>query len=201
MSKIGILGGTFDPIHNGHITLALAAKEKADLDQVLLVPAKLQPFKLGKKITDGSDRAAMIQLAIGGKEGLYVSDYELKDEGISFTYKTLRGMKKLYGGESEIYFISGTDAFLKIMTWKNAEEILNQYGLIVGARPGYKDKELLDCIEEIRKVYNTNIIRVDEKMPDVSATEMRSCEASGKKMDQFVTPEVERYIREHGLYK
>ena len=94
MKRIGILGGTFDPVHCGHIHLAEDAMKQGGLDEVIFIPARLQPFKLGKKITSGEDRLAMLQLATEHTPGFAVSSYELDAEGVSYTYLTLRALQK-----------------------------------------------------------------------------------------------------------
>lgn len=200
LKRIGVLGGTFDPIHNGHIGLAEDAKEQVGLEKVILIPARLQPFKLDKYVTDGVHRLEMAKLAAAGVSGLEVSDYELRRESISYTYKTLRAMAKQAGSQARIYFITGTDAFLKVSTWKHAEEMLKDYSFIVGSRPGYRDSELDACIEDLKKVYNTDIVKIENRKRDISATEIRERLEDGSPLTGLVPQAVERYIEKHGLY-
>lgn len=200
MRRIGILGGTFDPIHNGHVGLAEDAKEQAGLEKVLLIPAKLQPFKLDKQVTEGSHRLEMARLAVSGISGLEVSDHELCQERISYTYMTLRDMQQQEGRDTQIYFITGTDAFLKISTWKRAEDMLRHYSFAVGSRPGYREEELTRCIEELKTVYNTDIVKIKNRQRDISATEIRQRLEIGESLKGLVPEAVERYIEQHGLY-
>lgn len=200
MKRIGILGGTFDPIHNGHIGLAEDARSQAGLEKVILIPARLQPFKLDKKVTDGIHRLKMAQLAAGQAEGLEVSDYELRQEHISYTYKTLRAMKAQAGPEDRLYFITGTDAFLKLSTWNHAEEMLGRYSFLVGSRPGYREAELDACIEHLKSVYNTDIIKIQNRKRNISATEIRRRLEAGESLCGLVPEAVEQYIENHGLY-
>lgn len=199
MKRIGILGGTFDPVHNGHIGLAEDAKEQAELEKVVLIPAKLQPFKLDKKVTEGNHRLRMLQLAVSGIQGLQVSDYELRQERISYTYKTLEALSKGYP-DASLYFITGTDAFLKVDTWMHAEEMLRQYSFAVGVRPGYREDELDLCIARLKKDYNTDIVKLTNRKRDISATEIRRRLECKQSLTGLVPESVERYIREHGLY-
>jgi len=199
--KIGIFGGSFDPVHLGHIGLAKDAITEAGLDKVIFIPAKLQPFKLDKKVTPGEDRLAMLNLATDNIDGLEVSDYELKSDRISYTYLTLREMEKSLGNDVQMYFITGTDSFINIEKWKNAEELLNDFSYIVGSRPGYKMHELEECIERIQNTYNTEVIVINNKELDISSTEIRKRLETGKSAIDLIPDEVERYIREHDLYK
>lgn len=201
MRKIGILGGSFDPVHNGHIGLARDAKEQLGLDEVLMIPAKLQPFKLDRKMVSGHQRMEMIELAVADMPGITACDYELRQEEISYTYKTLKAITEMEGPETEVYFLTGTDSILQIHRWKNADELLHNYNFVVGSRPGYKDDELSECIERLKRDYNTNITKVDNHQLNISSTEIRERLESGQGLSGLVPEVVERYIIKHGLYK
>ena len=201
MRKIGILGGSFDPVHNGHIGLARDAKEQLGLDEVLMIPAKLQPFKLDRKMVSGHQRMEMIELAVADMPGITACDYELRQEEISYTYKTLKAITEMEGPETEVYFLTGTDSILQIHRWKNADELLRNYNFVVGSRPGYKDDELSECIERLKRDYNTNITKVDNHQLNISSTEIRERLESGQGLSGLVPEVVERYIIKHGLYK
>lgn len=200
MKKIGILGGTFDPVHLGHIGLAKDAREQAGLDELVFIPAKLQPFKLDKKITSGEDRLKMLKLAAEDLSGFKVSSYELDSEGISYTYLTLRKMKETYGPDSKLYFITGTDAFLKIEYWKESCELLENYSFIIGSRPGYREGELADCIDRIRRGYNTEIKNINNTQLDISSTQIRERLKTGESAADLLPEKVEAYIKTKGLY-
>lgn len=201
MKKIGIFGGTFDPVHLGHINLALDAKLQAGLDKVIFIPAKLQPFKLDKRVTDGKDRLAMLREAVSDISGLEVSSYELDAEGISYTYLTMRAMKKAFGDDAKLYFIMGTDSFLKLEKWKNSRELLETCSYIIGTRPGYKHEELELCIERICRDYNTEVRNIDNVQLDISSTEIRRRIDKGISCGDLIPDKVERYIKDNGLYK
>ena len=201
MRKLGILGGSFDPVHNGHIGLAVDARNQLGLDEVLLIPAKLQPFKLDKNMVSGEQRLEMIRLAVADKPGLTPCDYELQQEQISYTYKTLKAISEMEGPDTEVYFLTGTDSLLQIDRWKNADEMLRTYNFVVGSRPGYKDDELRERIEFLKKEYNTNVIKVDNNQLNISSTDIRHKLESGEGLSGLVPEVVERYIIEHGLYK
>lgn len=199
--RTGILGGSFDPVHLGHIGLAEDAINEADLDNVIFIPAAHQPFKLDRNVTSGEDRLSMLRLAVMGRERLEISEYELEAEGISYTYLTMRAMKQLLGSDTKLFFITGTDSFLKIEQWKNSSELLLNYSFIIGRRPGYKEEELDECISRVRNRYNTEIIQINNTQLDISSTEIRQRLKAGSPAGDLIPPEVERYITEHGLYR
>lgn len=200
MRKIGIFGGTFDPVHYGHIGLAEDAIREAGLDEVVMIPARIQPFKQGKKTASGEDRFQMLALLAGRDDKITVSRYELLQEGVSYTYLTMRHMQEFFG-DAKLYFISGTDSFLKIETWMNAEELLDNYAYIIGTRPGYMQDELAETMKRVNKEHGTEVINIHNRQRDISATEIRQRLADGEKIDDLVPPVVAGYIEEHGLYR
>ncbi|MBK5245723.1 MAG: nicotinate (nicotinamide) nucleotide adenylyltransferase [Peptostreptococcaceae bacterium] len=198
--KIGILGGTFDPVHFGHLTIAKQAIEELGLDKLIVVPANLQPFKLDVSVTIGKHRIEMLKLAFEGVEKVTVSDYELTQNEVSYTINTLNAFKKEYF-DSEIWFLLGTDSFLKIEIWKNAKDLLSQFNLIVGARPGYKQIELEKQIKHLQNTYGTTICMLKNKRLDISSTDIKKEINQGNPIKEFVPLAVERYITEYALYK
>ncbi len=198
--RIGILGGTFDPIHLGHVSLGEAAIAAGSLEKLMVIPTKLQPFKLDKKITDGSHRLAMTRLAFEGQTAVEVSDYELSHEGISYTYDTLAGLSLLYPSTS-LFFITGTDAFLYMDQWYKGEDILKGFSFLVAARPGYKSEELAKKIDQYQSLYGCEIILIRDRMPDISSTQIKENLQKGLSVSQFLPPMVERYIYDKGLYR
>ncbi len=201
MKKIGILGGTFDPVHYGHIALAEDAVREAGLHEVVMIPARIQPFKQDREYASGEDRFNMLALAAGKDDHITVSKYELQQESISYTYLTLRHMQEFFGEDTRLYFITGTDSFLKIETWMNAEELLRNYAYIIGTRPGYRQDEYREAQRRITENFGTEVISMNKTELDISATQIRQLVAEGKSISSLVPPEVERYIREHGLYR
>lgn len=201
MRRIGIFGGTFDPVHNGHMGLAEDAVAQAGLDEVIMIPAKIQPFKQEKKTESGEDRFQMLALVASQNDYITVSRDELDNEGVSYSYLTLRRMQEK-NPDAQLYFICGSDSFLKVDTWMNADEILENYSFIVGGdRPGYRHNELEAAIKRIQHRFNTEIIVINNRQFDVSSTEIRDRLAQGKSIDNLVPPPVERYIIQHGLYR
>ena len=200
MRRIGIFGGTFDPVHNGHINLAEDAIREAQLDEVVMIPARIQPFKQDVKTASGEERLHMLKLAAEGNGRLSVSDFELLQESVSYTYLTMRHMQKEYP-DAKLYFITGTDSMLKLDTWKNAPELLTGYSYIVGTRPGYRQDELEETMARLRCEYGTEIINLSQTQLNISATEVRQRLAAGEAVSGLIPEAVERYIEEHGLYR
>ena len=201
MKRIGILGGTFDPVHYGHIALAEDAVREADLHEVVMIPARIQPFKQDREYASGEDRFNMLALAAGKNDHVTVSKYELEQEGVSYTYLTLRHMQEFFGEDTRLFFITGTDSFLKLDTWKNAPELLTKYSYIIGTRPGYRQDEYEEALERITSAYGTEVISMNRTELDISATQIREMVAAGEDISDLVPPEVNRYISEHGLYR
>ena len=199
-NKIGILGGTFDPIHLGHKALGEGAIREIGLRKLIVMPAKMQPFKKGKKVAEPHHRMTMAQLAFVGNTKVEVSDYEMSNTEISYTYDTLTYLKGVYP-EDTLYFIMGTDSFLQIDTWYKGVDLLKTCSFAVSVRPGYREDELEERINFYRKQYGTKVSKIYAKMPDVSSTEVRNRLKSGLDADDLLPDEVERYIKENGLYK
>lgn len=200
--KIGVFGGSFDPVHYGHVYLAKEAVTALSLDKLFVIPTKLQPFKLDKVPASGQDRCNMLELAFSEfKDEIpyEISDLELKKEGISYTIETLNAIKDRYP-TAEIFFIQGTDTFIQIKKWKSSEELLKNFSFAIGLRPGYRNEELFDCIAEIKRDYGTNVVLLNNKQINISATDIR-LSGSRNFNGKFVSEKVERYIRDNGLYK
>ena len=201
MKKIGILGGTFDPIHSGHLILAEEAKELCNLDEVWFMPAKTPPHKLGKKISEFSRRKSMIELAIQGHSGLCCSDFENTLEGNSYTFNTLEKLQSKYI-DDEFYFIMGADSFYEIETWKNPDIILKIVKLIVASRD-YSNENLtlkkhfvyLKSKYEIKGIYFLDTMDID-----ISSTRIRELAGGGESISKYVPESVCRYIEENKLY-
>lgn len=199
-SKIGIMGGSFDPVHKGHVSLARDARDQVELDRVVVIPAGRQPFKLDRTPASGQDRMNMLDIAFAGERDISPCSYELDKDDVSYTYLTLKAMQDRFGPSARIYFIVGTDSLLKLESWKNSEELLTSYSYIVGSRPGYLDDELNDMIVHLDREYGTEIISIENQLFDVSSTEIRAMIAEGRPIADMVGEEVEEYIIKHGLY-
>lgn len=197
---IGILGGTFDPVHNGHVSLGKAALEQGQLMKLIVMPAKVQPFKLDTKTADSQHRLEMAKLAFSDLPLVEVSDYEIENTNISYTYDTLQHLREEYPG-AELAFITGTDAFIEIDAWYKGIDLLESFSFLVSVRPGYREAELEEKIQEYRKCYGTRVEKLLMPMPDVSSTDVRNLCKNDDSITEKVPEQVERYIHEHGLYQ
>lgn len=198
MCRVGIIGGTFDPIHLAHIYIAEEAKKKLNLDKVIFMPAGIQPLKTDKKVTEASLRLEMVQKAIEGKICFEVSDYEIKKEGKSYTYKTLEHFYKEY---KDLYFITGADCLLDIDKWKEIEKIFSLCKFVVFTRPGYNNNELVNKKRFVEEKYNGDIILLEVPEIHISSTEIREKIINNEKVDDILPAVVLDIIKEKGLYR
>lgn len=187
--KIGILGGTFNPIHVGHLILAEEAREKLNLDKVVFVPAYLPPHKNGSEIAPAKARFEMVKCAIKGNAFFSVSSVEIKRSGRSYTIDTIMEFKKEYP-QDELYFIIGSDLLTYLDDWKDLGQIIKMVKFIAATRPGYP-------LEKIPSYIQTLAIRAI----DVSAFEVRSCVKQNKSFRYLVPEAVFNYINKERLYK
>ena len=199
-NRIGVFGGTFDPVHLAHVALGRAAIKEAGLSKLIVMPAYIQPFKQGKRVTEDEHRLAMTKLAFEDVENAEISTFETDRMRVSYTYDTLTELKKSYP-DDELFFITGTDAFLSVDTWYKGIDLLQNFSFIVSVRPGYLEEELNAKISEYRKKYNTNVIKLVSTMPDISSSAVRDRFKSGESVTGLIPEKVERYIKEHGLYQ
>lgn len=197
--NIGIIGGTFDPIHNGHLIIAEYARTSLNLDKVLFIPSGMHPFKDNKKITDAKNRMDMILLATDSNPCFEVSSLEITRIGITYTIDTMISLKDKYP-EDELYFIFGSDILFELDKWKRIEELSRLCKFILLDRHSKEEQEIYKRIEELKSSYNIHIEKVKSPIIDISSTEIR--ERVSKKISiRYLVPElVEKYILNNKLY-
>ena len=198
--RIGVLGGTFDPAHMAHIALGRAAINEADLEKLIVMPAYIQPFKQQNHVTDDEQRLEMARLAFAEVGHAEVSTLEMDRAEVSYTYDTLTELKKSYA-RSEIFFITGTDAFITIDTWYKGVDLLRNFSFVVSVRPGCLEEELNAKIAEYKEKYGTNVVKLTAEMPNISSSMIRRRYKEGIPVTGLVPENVERYIAEHELYQ
>jgi len=187
--KIGILGGTFNPVHIGHLILAEEVREKLGLDKIIFVPTALPPHKDNLNIAPASDRLKMLKLATSSNKFFAVSDVEIKRQGRSYTIDTLKELQAKYR-DDELYFIIGSDLLKYLGEWKDLSQILKMVEFVAATRPGYP-------LDKIPPYIKTLAIRA----VDVSGFEVRECVAQNKSFGYLVTDKVFDYIKKRKLYK
>lgn len=190
MEKVGIYGGTFDPIHHGHLITAQSVREIRNLDKIIFIPTYISPHKTNIKTSSPEDRLNMLKIAIEGVEFFDVSDFEIKKHDISYTIETLRQLKKYY---DEIELIIGYDNIFKFYTWKDPDEIMKLAKVIVLKRKSSQPVEYTDK-------YVEQAIFVQTRGIEISATDIRYRVHKGLPIHYLVPKEVEKYIYEHKLY-
>jgi nicotinate-nucleotide adenylyltransferase len=191
--KIGILGGTFDPIHMGHLILAEQVKHKLRLDGVIFIPCLSPPHKTKRKLSPAEDRFRMTQLAIEGNPTFSISDIELKRGGVSYTVDTLRQLKEIHP-RSEVYFLTGSDMLEEIHTWREPEEIYKLAKMVIATRPGF------DNFDPKNRFAKKSLI-VEITGVDISSSQIREKVKKGQSIKYLVPPRVEEYIKKKKIYK
>lgn len=213
--RLGILGGTFDPIHFGHLHMAEEICDRMELEKVYLIPGAIPPHKDRKPITPFHDRLIMTQLAAEGAPFLEVLDLEGRREGASYTIETLKELRQLFQPSPEFFFIIGTDAFLEIKTWREYKQLFFYTNFVVIKRPGFPLKGLerfiLSLDVRFKKQSENNeenfvvpcgnrLIFRETTCMDISSTHIRKMISEGKSIHFLVPESVRLYIIKKGLY-
>jgi nicotinate-nucleotide adenylyltransferase len=201
--RIGILGGTFDPIHLGHLDAADAAKRALSLDRVMLLPSHVPPHRSAEPRASVFHRFAMAALA-AAERGMLVSDIEVRREGPSYTASTLEALHRDGYPPAHLFFITGSDAFAEVATWHDYPRILQLANFVVVSRPGAPRASELIPPPESRSFELTptapTLFSVEADTPDVSSTEVRRRVAAGEPLEGLVPSSVAGHIRRHHLY-
>ena len=197
--KIGVLGGTFDPIHNGHLGIANAACRELGLARVLFVPAR-DPWLKGRgNVVPSRDRVEMVKLAILGHPRYEISRVDLQRDGPSYTVDTLADLRRELGSDAELYFILGMDALEGLPDWREPDRIVQMCRLVVAKRPGV-DAVDLRALEARLPGIAGRVVVIDNDLYDINSTGIRRCIAARRSISGLVPDAVARYIRENGLY-
>lgn len=198
--KIGILGGTFDPLHDGHTTLADSALKSGLIDEIRVVPAGIPPHKRNEFISMAGYRYEMAWRAFSGQEHIFVSDLEIVRPGPSYTLDTARQFKKKQP-DDEWFLIFGSDILKDIERWHQPEALLSEFPLLLADRGGIADSESRKLASELTKRFGARIHFFDMPSIDLSSTMIRRLAASGEPIDAYVPEAVARVIEKNGLYR
>jgi nicotinate-nucleotide adenylyltransferase len=190
--RIGLMGGTFDPIHVAHLVLAEQAREQLALDSVLFMPAGDPWRKAQREITAAEHRLAMTRLAVDGREGFEVDDLEIRRSGPTYTVETLQDLRRRYGPESELFLLIGDDALIDLPFWRDPEGIAAEASIVVAPRADFEVPELA--------FKPGRLLRIDMPPLEISSTDLRRRAQQGRSLRFLVPDPVIEYIDRHGLY-
>lgn len=217
--RTGILGGTFNPVHNGHLRAAEEARQALSLDRIIFMPCAVPPHKGEESLLSSTTRVRMLELAIEGNHFFEISDMEIKRTGKSYSIETLRELNLLYGEDEEIYFIIGTDSFMEIGIWKDYEKLFAMVNFVIVTRPGYMEglneqspAELLPVDIRGNFCYNPQLHLLEHDsgrvthflkttLLDISSTRIREDLSRRRSIKYLLPVEVERFIEEEGLFQ
>ena len=196
--RLGIMGGTFDPIHYGHLVTAEQAREALALDLVLFMPAGNPAFKQDRPVTDAEDRYAMTVLATAANPSFYASRFEIDRSGVTYTAETLKLLRAHYPDNVKLYFITGADAIIDIVTWHDASSIASLATLIAATRPGYDISQAQARIAQSGLDFDVRYIQIPALA--ISSTNIRDRVRLGKSVRYLTSESVIGYMRKNRLY-
>lgn len=199
--SIAIMGGTFDPIHHGHLVTAEAVRHRFKVDKVVFMPAGHPAHKDNRQVTHNEHRYLMTVLATMRNENFEVSRIEIDRPGVTYTIDTIEELKKICRPDVRLYFITGADAIHQIMTWKEPERLLAMCDFVAVTRPGYQKNKLFEEIGEIREKYASRIHYMEVPALAISSSDIRNRALKGEPIKYLLPQEVEDYIHKFGLYQ
>jgi nicotinate-nucleotide adenylyltransferase len=197
--RVGVIGGTFDPIHVGHLIVAEGARDVLSLQRVVFVPAGQPPHKRSTRISPAAHRLAMVRLAIAGNAYFATSRVDIDRRGPSYTVDTIRLLHEAWGPEVEVYFLIGGDSLVELPTWYQPQRLLEICQVVAVPRPGYEPD--LDAVNDRIPGVSERIQILDLPLVDLSATEIRDRVRDRRSIRYLVPASVERYIHRHRLYR
>ena len=199
--NIGIMGGTFDPIHQGHLVAAEWVKSCLYIDEVIFIPTGRPVHKRNWEVTNGDNRLKMVRLAVEGNPTFSVSDMEVIREGLTYTFDTIKMLKEKYGSETKIRFIVGADSLVDIHWWHKAAELFRMMSIIVVTRPGFLNSDFFLEKERLEKEMGADIQLVEIPDMGMSSTMIRSRVKNKLSIKYLVPDKVLDFIIEKGLYQ
>ena len=197
--RVGVFGGTFDPIHMGHLAVARSIQATLELDKVVFVPAGQPWMKAGTPVSPVKDRVEMVRLAVARHKTFELSTIEADRPGPSYAVDTMDALRRQSGSRSALFFLLGSDALMDIAKWKDPQRLIQLCQLVAFARPGCRLLRM-EALEAAVPGVSKRVILVDVPQVDIRATDIRCRVAEGRSIQRLVPRAVERYILEHGLY-
>ncbi|GLC32216.1 putative nicotinate-nucleotide adenylyltransferase [Clostridium omnivorum] len=195
-----IFGGTFDPIHNGHIHIAYNCLYALNMDEIIFMPSGNPPHKTDKEITDAGIRYELVKMATRSESRFKVSDFEINNKELSYTYKTLEHFKNLEP-DTQWWFLTGADCLIELDMWKSVDRILEASNLIVFSRPGHDKKDIIEQKKRVENIYNKKITFLEVPLMDISSTYIKNEIREGKNISYMMPEGVYNSILQLKLYK
>jgi len=199
--RVGISGGTFDPVHYGHLIIAQEIREKFGLDKIIFIPSGLPPHKDILNVSCAEDRFNMVCSAVESNPFFDVSRIEVEREGYTYTIDTLLQLKAMYGEDTQLFFITGADVIQELLTWRDYKRVFTMCEFVSVLRPGHKENDFLIEIDHLKREYSAIIHTIDAPLIGISSTEIRERVLKGRTIKYLVPENVEKYIYDNGLYK
>src|SRR5689334_9636436 len=210
--RIALYGGTFDPVHTGHLEIARRVTELFEIEELLFIPAQMAPHKIGRPVTEPIHRYAMLALATQNDPKLSISTFELDNPDRRYTVDTIEFFQRFFGESCELFFIMGADSWSEITTWREWERLLTMTNHIVVTRPGHEpaathagaiSERIVDLRSSKGALDQKGIFFTDVVFTDVSATNIRRLASEGRieELEQLVPGPVSEYIRKYGIYR
>lgn len=196
-----IMGGTFDPIHFGHLAAAETVKEELHCDKVIFIPSGNPPHKKMRTLTDAKHRFTMTAMAVSSNPNFEVSNIEIGRNGYTYTLDTVKQLLDYYNNNVELIFITGADAILEVETWYKVEELLKLCSFVAVTRPGYEKSKLEQKLHYLQSKYNSRLYSIDVPGLNISSTDIRKRVKEGRSIKYLVPEEIEQYIYKYELYK
>lgn len=199
--RLGLMGGTFDPIHYGHLVTAEEARTQFKLDEVIFVPTGKPPHKKNYTVSNTEHRFLMTMLAVMSNPCFSVSRTEIDRKGYSYTIDTILQFRNTYGENTEIFFITGADAILEILTWKNVENLMKECRFIAATRPGFNLYDLKQKFPEIESLYRNSVHFMEVPALSISSTDIRQRIGEARTIKYLLPEAVAHYIYKSHLYE
>lgn len=196
--RLGIMGGTFDPVHIGHLVTAEEARQQFSLDEIVFMPTGEPPHKSGRRITSAEDRFSMTVIATNSHPRFWVSRLEIDAPGPDYTVDTLRALRERFSEDTSLFFITGADAVLDILTWKEPERVLELCEVIAATRPGYDLERLAGLLESLPRRECVHVMEIPALA--VSSSMIRARLGAGRGARYLVSDGVASFIEKAGLY-
>lgn len=199
-NKTGILGGTFNPVHCGHLIIAEAIRSELGLDRVLFMPSGVPPHKSSSELMKPFHRYRMVELAVSGMPFFEASSIEVDRKGVTYTIDTLDSLRAIYGKDKNYIYIIGADVLFELTTWKDFQRVFKSCSFAAAMRPGFDECCYIDQAVMLGKKYGADIIIVKAPLVEISSTQIRECIKSGDSIKGLVPESVEKYIYENMLF-